>query len=382
MNMHHRLLDVEHKPPGAASLPIEATGSDSTVAHVTQLVADLSQKVSDLQGEMRDLDGKLEEQGEHYKVLIESCEDKDKKYRGLTEKVERENWHGHLKDLRSRLDDVSQGHDTHVEKVQIMQRKLDSHEEIHTEFGNRLRGYNIRNVGIEAPDEETTDMSRRFGEIENQVSFFDGKIETIRSEMELAPRVAALVDTLKDVSPKIIDQEDSMRHLQQQVNDFQQMESNVDAGFQSRISRLENDVQRVAAEVETLQLESSAQQNSGAGRSSIVQGGQSPRRDSARSVLGNQNEQRLSTVSGHTAPKRVSIMEAEDSQGPAAGQASRLSQHAVSRVVTGQSFVALPGESLDMQDQGWHERTGGRYYTAPAGLAFAQGTDDDHKDER
>jgi len=91
-------------------------------------------------------------------------------------------------------------------------------------------------------------------------------------------------------------------------------------------------------------------------------------------------------ISGHAAPKRVSIMEAEDGQGPTAGQASRLTQQATfSRVETGKSFVALPGESLDMpevQDQGWQERTAGRYYTAPAGLNLAQGTDDDHKDER
>jgi len=424
MNMHHRLLDVEHKPVGAASLSSEAAGqlgSDCSVAHLTEFTADLSQKIQDLQGELRDLNGKLEEQSEHYKVLMRSCEDKDEKHRALTDKVERENWHGHLKDLRSKLDEVSQGHDTHAEKVQIMQRKLDNHEEIHTELGNRMRGYTARKIGMGAPDEsvavEASDSSRRFAEIESQVNSFENKIEAIRSDLELAPRVAALVDTLKDVSPKIIEQEEITKNLQQQVSEIQQM-GNAHSGIQSRICKLEDDVQRVAAEVEASR-ESNAEQNSGLGRSSIVQCGQSPRIDSTRSILGNEKEQRLSTVSGQggrresatsimqdgaetgphaisgqAAPRRVSIMECEDSQSPTAGQASRLSQQTYSRVETGKSFVVY--DNCDYctwnkrethfppaQDQGQNlHKLGGRFNTAPAGLSYGQETDDDNKDER
>jgi len=275
MDMHSRLLHIEHEtttPRG--SLLIPETQNQGSVTdndtHFKSTVDNLCHKTATVQVEVHNLHTRVEENEERHRLLRAAFDSKDDQYRSLSDRIERENWLGHLRDLSSRLDDATKGFGTHRDTVQILQKKLDRQEEALTDIGNQLRRLqgrgSIANPSSQEwqsmqPDSgdaahhhpahpEAGDCVGRLANVESHVGALELRIEAMRSDVELAPRVAKLVETLKDVSPRVVGQGDHLQQLQRRFEDFQHAEGVVHDGLVMRLGHVEQQVQRLVNEVE------------------------------------------------------------------------------------------------------------------------------------
>ena len=83
-------------------------------------LAGLSQKMEALAQEMYDnAHTQLESQEEHNKHVRTLCKTRYQQYRSLSERMERENWEGRLKQLHCRVDYLTKGSMDHNESVEI-----------------------------------------------------------------------------------------------------------------------------------------------------------------------------------------------------------------------------------------------------------------------
>jgi len=173
-----------------------AHASDHTaIKTLDAQVADMLSGMEGLQQVALDLRTRLETTEERCKSVRTLCESKDEQYRLLNDRITRDNWDGLLKDIQSRLEDVEGFRIEHGEKLGILQHKFDSNELAH----------------------------------------------------ELAPLVATLVSQLKDVAPKVIEHEKTIRSINEKIAHVELMAS-LDApvelrksmgDVQARIGRLE-----------------------------------------------------------------------------------------------------------------------------------------------
>merc|ERR1712110_876028 len=64
---------------------------------------------------------------------------------------------------------------------------------------------------------EMKDCMARLCDSESRIDSIYGELYAIRTDMELGPRVAALVEQLKEVAPKVINQEHSIMDLHEKI---------------------------------------------------------------------------------------------------------------------------------------------------------------------
>merc|ERR1719247_488738 len=106
---------------------------------------------------------------------------------------------------------------------------------------------------------ELKECTSRTSTLEAKLEALCADLQSMRQDVALAPRVAALVDQLKDVAPKVIEQELCVRELLEKVGRLEvedRMKSTVEQGKSesaaARIVRLEAEVERLAVSMETL----------------------------------------------------------------------------------------------------------------------------------
>jgi len=265
MGLHQRLLESEGHDgrEGRALARSQEPEPLYTAEALEGRVGDLQQRLSASEQELYDLRTGLEAQGEHLRSLRTQYEAKDEQCRGLIDRILGENWEARLKEVQGRVADIGQGHIDHSEQVQILQKKLDGHDEVQTELGHHVRRLQERlAAGLDssaraldlgpgrAAAAEAQDCTGRLAEAEAQLGALGTKVESIQADLELAPRIAGLVDTLKDVSPRVIGQEQTMRQMQQKVTEFEEQVKTTTEGFAERIGRLEDDAGRLVYLVE------------------------------------------------------------------------------------------------------------------------------------
>lgn len=215
MDLHGRLLQLEDsgprsafKPDHAAVQPLEDT-SGGALAVLERQHSDFLRKVDQLQQESSDLRSQVESQEERYRSLRTLCEAKDEQYRVLGSRLDRENWEGRLKQLQGRLHDHEQSRVSHCEQLEILHQKL-----AHQEQG--LCPLTRPHPGSEGD----AACAGRLAQAEARIGALGEELETIRTDLELAPRVAALVAALRDVAPKVIAHEALVGGLQGQVGEL------------------------------------------------------------------------------------------------------------------------------------------------------------------
>jgi len=231
MNLHARLMQVEEPSTGRpnsrelSTLEPITDVSDCTytsLALMEKQHSDALQKVELLQSESGDLRSKVESQEERYRSLRTLCDARDEQIRSLGDRMERGNWEGRIKELQTRLHEVERGNMGHEERLEVLQKKVDCHEQVH---GTPLSPVRKAAEGP-VPTSDTREIAKavetefcigRLSQVEERVESFSGELDSIRTDLELAPRVAALVAALKDVAPKVIVHEAAVRKLQKQM---------------------------------------------------------------------------------------------------------------------------------------------------------------------
>uniref|UniRef100_A0A7S4VJZ7 Uncharacterized protein n=1 Tax=Alexandrium monilatum TaxID=311494 RepID=A0A7S4VJZ7_9DINO len=285
MNMHTRLLEIENDSPALRSSsdpkdPLSDVNTSAGLVIVESQVQDLSQKVTQLLEESYEMRAKLEAQEEHHKTLRTQVEAKDELIRGLEDRINRENWEGRLKELQRGVDGISSSNHGHSEQVQILNRKLESHEEVHSELSGHIRRLQDRAPAVfdhigstpprtpaaspagspsakpfgdvpQLPGADNSGVPRSIGTVHDRLQELQSKVDSMQVEMNVAPRVAELVDTLKELSPKIISQGQAIEELHAKVATFEerlpQEASTVQANedFEPRVAALAEKLQEV-----------------------------------------------------------------------------------------------------------------------------------------
>jgi len=273
MDMHSRLLQVEHEaatPRGSFHIPETHNQGSAADNELKSMVDDLRQKTATVQVELHDVRAKAEENEERNRLLRAAFDTRDEQYRKLSDRIELENWPGHLRELSGRVEDAIKGSGTHRDTVHILQKKIDRQEEALTDVGTHLRRLQGRG-SINSPSNPVVDQPTlpdmgdayhhqphpemggclaRLENIESQLGTLEQRIEGMRSDVELAPRVAKLVETLKDVPRGVTSQQDHIQQLQVKFEDFQHAEGLVHNGLVVRLGHVEDQVRRLVSEVE------------------------------------------------------------------------------------------------------------------------------------
>lgn len=182
----------------------------------------------------------------------------------------------------------------HLERLEVFQRRFDNYDRTHEEITEQIRRLQDRGalvVSAHAHLGDTGDMSipeveedgvrgaeadasayaelkvmecvARLGIIEGRVHNIEAEVSANRSDGSLAPRITSMVDSLKQVVPKVIDHEAALRDLTEKVGLLQARSSSGgaagvsaaaggggDDAVAARVGRLESEVGRLRLVVE------------------------------------------------------------------------------------------------------------------------------------
>mmetsp|Transcript_35395 Transcript_35395/g.68213 ORF Transcript_35395/g.68213 Transcript_35395/m.68213 type:complete len:252 (-) Transcript_35395:124-879(-) len=231
MNLHGRLMQVED-PKSPQQSPVKDLASRELVADFNESASvvllekqhsDVLSKFEQMRQDWGDLRAQVESQEERYKLLRTLLDVKDEQYRSLGDRLESENWEGRLKELQIRMHDTERSNMGHSEQLEVLHKKLCSQEQNQGQLGNHLRTLQENasasmDCGQLAKTVETEFFGERLAQAEARVSALVDDVETMRTDLELAPRVAALVAMLKDVAPKVVAQEDATTELKHEMD--------------------------------------------------------------------------------------------------------------------------------------------------------------------
>jgi myosin heavy subunit len=244
MMLHSRMDDMEQARLQEMSLaPLESSRSlapepavlnateSATLMTVETRLSDICTKVENLVTESNELRSRMEAQEERLKSLHTRVENKEEHHRALSDKVERFDWEGRVKEMHSTIQELSQHRMDHTARMEVFARKMEQSDQATDEFQEQLRrlhnpyNYEVRTREVsndqmlltadsEVLSAEVKDCVGRLAEVEAKLN---NELASSRNDAGLGPRVADLVDQLKHVAPKVIEQEQSMRELMEKV---------------------------------------------------------------------------------------------------------------------------------------------------------------------
>eukprot|EP00443_Scrippsiella_acuminata_P130702 CAMPEP_0115616104 /NCGR_PEP_ID=MMETSP0272-20121206/22962_1 /TAXON_ID=71861 /ORGANISM="Scrippsiella trochoidea, Strain CCMP3099" /LENGTH=573 /DNA_ID=CAMNT_0003052029 /DNA_START=112 /DNA_END=1830 /DNA_ORIENTATION=- len=260
-------------------------GTGASMIVMEAKLAELQHKLEMTLKDSQEVQTRVEAQEERLRSLRTLMDTKDEHYRNI--KFDRQEWESRSKELHSLTQDLEKHRVDHNERLEVYQRRFEHHEKTQEDISDQLRRLQERSyfnlAEATAPPEgdiglgDTTDGAvanvaavgfdiashplmqdcmARLGNSEQRIDYLDNEFQAIRSDAELAPRVAALVESLKQVAPKVMDQEICVRELHEKVGQLEaksvlalESEKKSDA-ITDRIGRLEGDVSRLKNEVE------------------------------------------------------------------------------------------------------------------------------------
>jgi len=291
MNLHERLEQVEQtRLQDLALVPVELESSraieaigissvdSASVMMVETRLSDACAKIDTIMEESRDAHARLEAQEERLKSLHTRVESREEHYRWLNDRVERTDWEGRFKEIKEKMQDFNQGRIQQSEDVQLLAKKLETSEQATEECTEQIRRFYMEKQlfagGQEtSPPRDASDFQAgtvgetlsldmrectgRIDELQARSDQLTSEVESMRSDVALAPRVAALLDQLKDVAPKVIEQESCVRDLLEKVGKLEvedtmkkTMEQGKSESTSARIQRVEADVERLAVQMD------------------------------------------------------------------------------------------------------------------------------------
>lgn len=315
MNLHERLAELEdirnQELYKAEQLPVskltpsalpdswQAAGDHVAMVALETRVAETSHKIEHWQRESHEIHSRLEAQEERLKSLRTLVDTKEEHYRWLSDRVERADWEGRFKELHSLVHELESHRVGLSEKLTLVQKKVETHEETQEDIGEQLRRNtdmisstlsriqhgSILSAGVlelsttggsnliahEEPithqseshiAAEVRDCLTKVRSLEAAIADLHKQKHNCDQDSSLASRMTVLLDQLKQVAPKVMEHETSLRELIEKVNRIE-VEVRMDRAMYeaaavgkksdvmaARLGRLEVEVERIAGEVE------------------------------------------------------------------------------------------------------------------------------------
>jgi len=284
--LHERLTEVESLRAESIAVaprqlpdPLEFHESavpSSSIAALEGRIADALQRIETLQGDRHDMHVRVEAQEERMKSLRTLLDTREDKERMLTDRLERIDPDIKLRELKDAMSDIGRSQRGHIEYTQKMQKQLDDHVKVHEELGGHLRAISAAQPPArtfedpegKVPNEvlamELQDCLRRLGASEAKLHAMSADLDDAKADLDLGPRVAALVEQLKQVAPKVMDQEHVVRELHEKVGKLE-VEVRMDAfsgGGPARANTVESSL-KISERLGQLELEVATMKNPG-----------------------------------------------------------------------------------------------------------------------
>lgn len=263
--LHERLTEVESLATTSLAMaprqlpdPLEfdksAAPSSSIAALETQL-ADAWQRIEALQGDRHEMHVRVEAQEERMKSLRTLLDAHEDKKRHLSDRLERIDPDSKIRELKDAMNAIGRGHRDHVEHIQKMQKQLDNHAKVHEDLGGHVRAISAAQPTARAlqdtegtvPNQvlamELEECLRRLSATENKLHAVTADLDVAKADLDLGPRVAALVEQLKQVAPKVMDQEGVVRDLHEKVGKLEvevRMDTHTQGGGPARANSVES----------------------------------------------------------------------------------------------------------------------------------------------
>lgn len=230
------------EPAGALLSAHEDLGANyAQLAVVTSRVEDGSQRAARLEGDVQDVQMRLEAQEERLRSLRTMLDRKEDAFR--TSKFERTEWESRSKELSSSVQDLERFRAELGERVDLLQRKAEAHEQLLEEatadraaqrdaHWQNAAATSVANEAV-AGDDDTwagvvQDCAIRLGEAEARLGRAEKRLVELGEGREqegpdsaLGTRVTVLADSLRSMTPKLQDQEMCVQDLIQKVGQLE-----------------------------------------------------------------------------------------------------------------------------------------------------------------
>jgi len=260
---------------------VDAAGEHANMVAISALearLADACLKIVASAKESQELQTRVEAQEERLRSVRTMMDAKEEQYR--SSKFDLHNWESRSKELSAQYQEMDRFRVEHGEKLDVIAKRFEHLENRQEEIADMARrmqhtAHNgeggdgvVRRLEVShAPlafdathlEEQVRDVGARICEVEGRVETLEGELQSeqqaARGDQELAPRVAALVESLKQVAPKVMDQELCMRELHEKVGHLEARAGLVGDGkaaenMTARLGRLEVEVTRLKTEIE------------------------------------------------------------------------------------------------------------------------------------
>merc|ERR1719221_683864 len=146
---------------------------------------------------------------------------REENYQRLKDRVERADWEGRIKEGSAQVKEMDQYKVLFAEQHATMdrlQKKMDFHEQSMEDLQRAMKERTAAPTPLRGePSAVPEELSTRCGSAEARLDELVSEVQAIRGDLELAPKVTLLVDQLKEVAPKVIDQEKVLRELHEKV---------------------------------------------------------------------------------------------------------------------------------------------------------------------
>jgi len=188
-----------------------ATKSDDFVS--SSIYEVLSKRLEDLGGRIeealqdnRDVHSRVASQEEQIRALRTLFETREEHLRLLAERVERSDWDVKLEQIRQALQDSNKQRTLEAERLVLLSKKVEDQEQLHDDLQRELASH--------ASGKQDAEMAAAVAGLEDQLKTLGLELQELRDHDDLGPRVADLLSQLREIAPKVIEQEKSIRLLQ------------------------------------------------------------------------------------------------------------------------------------------------------------------------
>mmetsp|Transcript_87372 Transcript_87372/g.182835 ORF Transcript_87372/g.182835 Transcript_87372/m.182835 type:complete len:521 (-) Transcript_87372:83-1645(-) len=302
LQMHVRLSELEHNSserernlaialnpnPNAALVEhdFDAVAAGTlAVKNMEAQVSDLQRQLESVQAESNSLLSRMESQEERYKSMRTLSETKEEQYRTLLERFDRENFEGRLKDLQAKIQEHHSQRQESIEQIEVLSHRANELDAGHSELTNAIRRLQERSTealagiaalsptdgllgGVPLPASSYPATQRgaggeswgyggegggRLKDLESRVETLNVEVETLRADADLSGQVANLVTSLKDVAPKVILHDSSLKQLQHDLGEAISRHSEMErmvGNVKGQVQSLSLEVNRLVSEVE------------------------------------------------------------------------------------------------------------------------------------
>lgn len=199
----------------ARSLPSDESTSATQLVLLQQTLTDVVSKVEGIFQDVRDAHASLSTQEEQHKILRTLINAGEENFRALSNRVERGDWDRRLEQLQQTIQEGASQKMAHMERMELMAKRIEYQEQAHDELcSSHWQLMQNVNAAGDLGKQRQQDYKVLSAQA-NNTSEIAAALEACQVRMVKTENgVSALVLALKEVMPKVVEQQAAIQTLQ------------------------------------------------------------------------------------------------------------------------------------------------------------------------